>query len=588
MANRLISVGDTSYLPASIRVDEVNLPTGVKSAVVAGKVGKGDLMVNVLDYLAVADATDAGGTDNTAAFQAAMDAAWNGGKGGTLLIPPGAYHLFGYVILRSNVRIIGYGATIRKYGLSGSTYITFHAISGGPKGYGSSARNVTFEGLTFRGRFVGAGSGNGVSVTLHHAQDVTFRKCTWTETVISGHAIDLMGCNGVLVDDCSFSGFNPATNREYVEAIQIDYSMADGGGYDAPASFDGLPTINVTVQNSKFLPQTVGVTPYPAPNPLGSHSRVDGSWFDNIKFLNNYVEGGADTSTITDGFAVLTRGWIHFFCARNIEIRGNRFVNASGRAVRVIGAYPISTGTSMANVAVAGAASVSMTPMPIMNILIENNTFEGFTNDADESLINLRGTTSQNGRNVRISGNTLKDSFSTPGVSGDKGADFAYIQDVNGLTMADNYLNVARSLLYAFRVNKINVRGGQLINLGAYIARFSTCTDISVSGVHVDGHGGGYYFYNSCVGIDVSGGSILNGRADAIRQKHFSISAATEWSIRSIRIPKDANGYTAAIDAYAASTKGVVSGVFASGWDAGTFLSLGSGSTAANYDRNVY
>jgi len=583
--DRIISVGDDLTLPPSIKVKDVNLPAGSSSA---GKVGKGDLMVNVLDYLAVADATDAGGTDNTAAFQAAMDAAWNGGKGGTLLIPPGAYHLFGYVILRSNVRIIGYGATIRKYGLSGSTYITFHAISGGPKGYGSSARNVTFEGLSFRGKFVGPGSGNGVSVTMHHAQDVTFRKCNWTETVISGHAIDLMGCNGILVDDCTFAGFNAATNREYVEAIQIDYSMADGGGYDATASFDGLPTINVTVQNSKFLPQTVGVTPYPAPNPIGSHSRVDGMWFDNIKFLNNYVEGGADTSTITDGFAVLTRGWIHFFCARNVEIRGNRFKNTSNRAARVIGAYPISTGTSMANVAVAGAASVSMTPMPIMNILIEDNIFEGFTADADEQVINLRGTQTQNARNIRIHTNTLKDSFSTPGTSGDKGADLAYIQDAVGLSMVDNYLNVARCLLYAFRVNKINVRGGQLINLGAYIARFSTCTDIKIRDVDVDGHGGGYYFYNACVGVDVSGGTILNGRADAIRQKHFSLSGASEFSVRNMRIPKDANGYTAAVDIYGTSTKGKVKDIFATGWvnDAG-LVSIAAGSAATLAD-NTY
>jgi len=584
MANRLISVGDTSYLPPSVRVDEINLPAGAKSAVVAGKVGKGEQVFNVLDYGAVADATDAGGTDNTAAFQAAMDAAGGAGKGGTLLIPPGAYHLATPVGMRSNVHILGYGATLRKYSAS-AEYAALGVYSEGSKGYGATVRNVIVEGVTFRGNF---STGRGCAVTMHHAQNITFRKCVWTEAIVSGHGIDAIGCDGILVDDCTVMGFKLQTGREYVEFIQLDHSTIAAGSTDPAASYDGLPTINVTVQNSRFLPLQIGATIYPAPNPMGSHNRVDGMWIDNIKFLNNYVEGGIDTSTITDGFAVLTRGWIHFFCARNIEIRGNRFVNASGRAVRVIGAYPISTGTALADVAVDGAASVSMTPMPIMNVLIENNIFEGFTNDADESLINFRGTTTQNARNIRINGNTLKDSFSTPGTSGDKGADFAYIQDAVGLTMTDNYLNVARSLLYAFRVNKINIRGGQLINLGAYIARFSTCTDISVSGVHVDGHGGGYYFYNSCVGIDVSGGSILNGRSDAIRQKHFSISAATEWSIRSIRIPKDSNGYTSAIDAYTTSTKGVVSGVFAAGWDAGTFLSLGPGSTTANYDRNVY
>jgi len=526
-------------------------------------------------------------TDDTAAFQSAIDFLDAHG-GGTLLIPAGDYYLADYVVLRSNILIIGYGATIRK-NAGNTSYSAFQALSNGAQGYGSSITNVTFEGLTFRGRFSGPGTGNGIAVTLHHARWVTFRKCVWTETNIGGHAIDLLGCADVLVDDCTFSGFNPSptANREYVEAIQLDYSMADGGGADIPASFDGLPTINVTVQNSRFLPQTIGPTTYPAPNPLGSHSRVAGQWIDNIKFLNNHVEGGIDTSTITDGFAQLTRGWLHFFCARTIEIRGNKFKNASGRAVRVIGAYPISTGTALADVANPDAVSVVITPMPVQNILIENNTFEGFTNDADESLINLRGTQTQNGRNIRINGNTLKDSFSTPSTSGDKGADFAYIQDATGLTMNDNYLNIARSLLYAFRVNKTNIRGGQLISLGAYIARFSTCSDVSVSGVHVDGHGGGYYFYSACTGIEVTGGSILNGRADAIRLKHFSMSGATEWSIRNIRIPATGNGYTSAIDAYSTSTKGKVKDVFAAGWSAGSLVSFGSGSSAT-VTENVF
>jgi len=561
-----------------------------------GKVGKGEQVFSVLDEGALADAGTTGGTDNTGPFQSAMDKAWGSfGQGGTMLIPPGNYHLFGYVRLRSNVRILGYGATIRKYGLSGSTYSAFQALSAGAKGYGSSARNVLFEGLSFRGRFSGSGTGNGICVTMHHAQDVTFRKCAWTETNIGGHAIDLMGCSGVLVDDCSFSGFNPSLtdNREYVEAIQLDYSMADGGGDDTAASFDGLPTINVTVQNSRFLPQTIGATTYPAPNPLGSHSRVDGRWLEDIKFLNNYVEGCHEPVS-TDGFADRCKGWLHFFCTRGVEIRGNHFKNATApgatkpRAARVIAAYSITTGTSLANVGVKGAASVAMAHMSMQNMTISGNTFEGFSSDTVEQIVDVRGTTTVSARNIHVNGNTLKDSFRTPGVSGDNGSDFIYLQDVAGATVNDNYLNVARSLLYAFRVTKLGVRGGQLINLGAYIARFSTCTDISISGVHVDGHGGGYYFYSSCSGIDVSGGSILNGRADAIRPKHFSISGATEFSIRNVRMPKDSNGYTSAIDIYSTSTKGKVKDIFAVGWGSdASLVSFGSGSSATVSD-NVY
>ena len=589
MANRLISVGDTSYLPPSIRVDEVNLPTGVKSAVVAGKVGKGDLMVNVLDYGAVADATDAGGTDNTSAFQDAMDAAWNGGKGGTLLIPPGAYKLADSVIVRSNVRIIGYGATLRKYS-NNTSYSSFQALSNGSQGYGSSAVNVTFEGLTFRGKFGSSACGN--AVTLHHARGVTFRKCTWTEAILSGHAIDLMGCDGVLVDDCTFAGFSPQVDREYVEAIQVDYSMADGGGSDTTNSFDGLGTINVTAQNNRFVPLVVGATPYPAPNPIGSHSRVVGRWLENITFDNNWVEGG-DANLATAGFTLWNRGWIHFLCARNVKVTRNTFKNVGGIKTKVVFFNTIGTGTAIADVQTKGAVSVSMPVMPVEDFTFDDNTLIGFTNDTEDYMVDVRGTDASaggiNAKRIKIRDNTVKDSYSTPGVTGDKGAAFVYLQDVAGATITGNELENTAVGVYAFRSKRITVEAGNMVNLGSYAGRFSTCNDITIRDVNVDGHGGGYWFYNACVGVKIMGGSILNGRSDALKQKHISISAGNGWMIGGgIRIPKDSNGYTSAIDAYTTSTRGVVSGVFAAGWDAGTLLSLGAASTTANYDRNVY
>jgi len=581
---RIISVGDDLTLPPSIKVKDVNLPGG---AGLGGKVGKGDLMFNVLDYLALADATDGLGTDNTAAFQAAMDAA--GAVGGTLLIPPGAYKLSGSVIIRSNVRIIGYGATIRKYS-NASTYSSFQALSNGAQGYGSSAVNVLFEGLTFKGKFGTSSTGN--AVTLHHARGVTFRKCTWTEAVLSGHAIDLMGCDGVLVDDCTFAGFSPQLDREYVEAIQVDYSMAGGGGADTNNSFDGLPSINITAQNSRFVQLTVGVTTYPAPNPIGSHSRVVGRWLENIVFDNNYVEGG-DSNPATSGFSVTNKGWIHFLCARNVKITRNTFKNVAGRRTKVVYFNTIGTGTALADVQNPNAVSVSMPVMPVSDFEFDDNTLIGFTNDTAENLIEIQGTDTASGginaKRIWITNNTLKDSYSTPGVTGDKGAYFVYLQDVTGATIAGNELDTAAAGVYAYRSKKITMSGGNMVNLGTYAGRFSACTDVTVRDVNVDGHGGGYWFYSGCVGIKVMGGSILNGRADGLKTKHISISAGNGWNIGGgIRIPKDSNGFTAAIDAYSTSTRGVVSGVDAAGWDAGTLLSLGSGSTTSFYDRNTY
>lgn len=545
---------------------------------------------NVIAEGAKADADDVGGTDDTFAFQKAMDKAWGTfGLGGTMLIPGNRqYHIQGAVTLRSNVRIIGWGAVIRKYGLTGG-YSSFVALSGTAKGYGSSITNVLFEGLSFRGRFSGIGTGNGNAITMHHAQGVTFRKCNWSETNISGHALDLMGCNGIIVDDCTFKGYNPGTgsNKEYTEAIQLDYSMSGGGGTDDAASYDGLPSINVTVQNSKFLPQTIGGVTYPAPNPIGSHNRVQTQWIENIRFINNYVEGCVQ-HTSTDTFAVLLKGWIHFLSARNIFIMGNTFKNVPGRTSKVFQAYAITSGTTLSGVS-TGAAATSMTPMAMQNLFFEHNTLIGFDSDTNEALVECLGTTTQQCRNIQINRNTVRDSFSTPGVTGDKGSDFIYLNDTTGATVEGNHLTDARTLIYGYKVRRLVIRGGSLVNMGAHLGRFSTCEHITIDTVDVDGHGGGWYFYNNCSGIDISGGAITGGRADSLLPKHITFSAATDWSVHDIRIPFDAaNSYTCAINAYSTSPKGRVKECVGIGWaNDAAFVSIGTGSTPI-FSGNTY
>src|SRR5699024_1445195 len=81
-----------------------NISDYVESRAEATKV-----FVNVKDFGAVGDGT----TDDTAAFQSAMDTL--AATGGTLFLPPGGdYHLVGSVTLVSNIKILATGATIRK------------------------------------------------------------------------------------------------------------------------------------------------------------------------------------------------------------------------------------------------------------------------------------------------------------------------------------------------------------------------------------------------------------------------------------------------------------------------------------------
>ena len=75
------------------------------------KVAKGELVFNIKDYGAVADGNvSAGtGTDNTTFIQNAMNAA--GSSGGILFIPSGVYRINSSILPKSNVKVIGAGAS---------------------------------------------------------------------------------------------------------------------------------------------------------------------------------------------------------------------------------------------------------------------------------------------------------------------------------------------------------------------------------------------------------------------------------------------------------------------------------------------
>lgn len=555
---------------------------------------QGGVVADVVSEGAKGDGT----TNDSAAFQSAIDKAYGAfGLGGTVIVPPLQYHLSDAVQLKSRVRIVGPGAVIRKYNTS-AEYSAFEARSNGGSGYGSSVSDVYFDGLTFKGSFT-AGAIQSIGVTLHHSDRVTFERCRWTEAINSGHAIDSIGTRGLRVRDCVFEGFNLQSGKDYVEAIQLDYSIASAGGGDAV--FDALPTIDVIVESCQFIPLTVGGTTYPAPNPMGQHSRVATRWIDNIKFLNNYVEGCAQPVT-TDGFVLICKGWLHFLSARNVEVSGNYFKNVGNRVSTVLRSYPIQTGIPVSQASVNGADStVGMTEMSMQNLVMERNTFDGFTTDGEENIVDIRGTSEVTARGVRIANNYLKNSrpYSlAANTSADYGSTWVYLQYVTGADLVGNHMDSGRTLLYTYRSSKVTVHGGTLSNLCGHIGRFSASSDITISKVDVDGHGGGWYFYPAgtpevpCVGVEIDGGSILNGRADAIlaggTRQHITLSAVSEFTIHGVRIPADGNGYTKAISAYNVATAGMVRGNIANGWiNDATFVSKGAGSVA-DVSGNLY
>lgn len=367
----------------------------------------GDI-VSVKDFGAAGD----GATEDTVAFRNAILELDRRG-GGTLLVPAGTYVINDIVELRSNIHIVGDGATIIK--TQASPYVVFAALSGTAQGYGSSVQNVSATGLTFRGDFA-----NNIALcafALHHAQNVTITNCTFTQAVRNGHVIDMNGCDGVTVRDCVFTGFNPSSSGYYrAEAIQMDVSAAGAvSALDDPASYDGLLTRNVVVENCKFLPETVGSTTYPCPNPVGAHSTIEGQQYEGLRFTNNLIIDPIEDVATDDTETGAVKGLIHFPGLKNAVIADNEFIMNENRCVRVISIYSMTVGiASTADFSQTGLSTGPITPVLSQNITIRDNVFRGFSHRSgipDQQTIFLRGLATAPVENVVVTGNKFEDGY---------------------------------------------------------------------------------------------------------------------------------------------------------------------------------
>lgn len=314
-------------------------------------------------------AWSAGVTDYTAAVQAACDAVSSafGLNGRVEFERDRVYPMVGYARVRSNTLIDGQGAKLTKKGVSASSYAFFAALSDGSVGYGSGGQNIKICGFTCEGDFA---AGKGACLFAgNHAEQVVIERCRFEQMCVAGHVVDLGGCKDVTVQLCTFAGRLPGSGR--AEAVQVDASN-DGSlsVADSPGSYDGLPSIGVTVDRCRFEPFTIGATTYPAPFPMGAHSLVQDKWFTDITFSNNIVIDPDDNAAST------WQGSVHFVAARRVKIFGNRWVTRRTPVqVRMIGIY-----------AATPAGGTEMRPMDIQ---IWGNTFDGVTDG--QAQVHLEG-----------------------------------------------------------------------------------------------------------------------------------------------------------------------------------------------------
>ena len=352
-----------------------------------------------------------GTTGDSAAIQAALTAITNAGGGVLEMRADHVYLMDATVIVGSNTIVEGNGATVKC--LRGSSSTTFvNQSAPNALGYGAGGRSIHFRNLRWLGDY--ATVQGDIGTGWNHVENLSFTNCTFEQGMANGHYIDLGGCRNVRIIGCTFLGMNPLTNRNYIEAVQIDVNTMQGSSWKAePASsFDGLPTRDVLIDGCFFGEVTVGSTTYPAPNPVGSHTvalETDAGYYENIRFVNNTVRGTYKPATQA------VSGWCHFYGARGVDVSGNTFIwtgaaGASGNP-QVVSFTPATSVIPASDVGLSTPGSVALsTTRQCRSATVARNRFIGFSaapTQAGTGLVSFDTSTS-----VTVSGNTVDGSSS--------------------------------------------------------------------------------------------------------------------------------------------------------------------------------
>jgi len=349
------------------------------------------LEVDVTDHGAVAD----GMTDDTPAFRGAM-AELAAGGGGTLVVPAGTYLVNETVPLASDVHITSNGAVLRKTAAP-SVYAWFTSVSGSQQGYGSGARNVRVDGLTFQADYEQPFTA--CAFALNHAQDIVVERCRFIQAQGSGHTFDLNGCRRITIRDCVFAGFlSRQASSATSECIQLDQSMPGSLTHrDEDAGMDALFTREVSVLDCEFLPLEVNGVRYPAPNPIGAHAVREGHHYNAVEFRRNRVVDPIDSPSSPEQDEANVRPWtgtIHFPAVRGLVVADNEFVCTEPRSTRAISVVSVDYGALDTRPPLPDIEHGTFAPNASADIEIRNNTFTGFApspGNPEQSVIWLRG-----------------------------------------------------------------------------------------------------------------------------------------------------------------------------------------------------
>ena len=230
------------------------------------------------------------GADDSAAINAALEAAHTSGGTNTVIIPEGSWNISSELLIFSDTTLKATSATINSSIDDGPML-----REGGPNagGYGK-AHDITVEGGTWIANE--SASKEPQILAFHHCRNITIRNLTCKR--FFHHAINLSG-----VDTATVSGVTIADQREdptktghdtfILESVHLDYCDEEGEPfYGLP--YDNTGSKNITVTNCTFSNVFTAVgNHHPAPVGASKASNILVTYctFNNVKAYMTSING---------------------------------------------------------------------------------------------------------------------------------------------------------------------------------------------------------------------------------------------------------------------------------------------------------
>lgn len=347
-------------------------------------------------------AIDGDGTDDTAAFQAAIDAA---GKGDTVLIPDGTYVATGQVNLKAGVSLTGVGTSHAISGPSGSLVLhkgTGRLFSFIGDGTQANSSGVILSGFGIRGELA---SGDAIYIEqalLCALRDLHINMVDNSANAVRSGGGSCVVANGAVgggiefeISGCRLQGgrygilIQNAQTTVYVIHTRIEDTDSGnapsgaGAGIKVEGSSNGLHIIERSVVESCNGP---GI------HVLGPESQIQilNNWFE----LNNQIVSG-DQDILLEGTSgnILSRCWI----------AGNR-INSSGVSTGLDMRFTSECVVMINNFGSAAPTSVLLDANSNDNLFLWNRPAGAFIDNGTKNIRNERDVVNDLGSNPRLQG----------------------------------------------------------------------------------------------------------------------------------------------------------------------------------------